>query len=285
MDIETDPRSAVAQLYGPAHFFFFALVASWLSKLFSTASNNLGHRFILIILVIFSLGSTIEIIQPYFNRRANFLDLAINLLGGLFGLLFLAPGLEKQRGPVWRGAQAVILILVVLVFHRPVITLWDLWQANRQFPVLSDFETRFEANRWSQGVINEDLARHGHCSLFVVLGTQKYAGTTLKRSFGNWNGYAALAFSLYNPDDRPLRITVSIRDHEHFRRGGEYHDRYNQVFTMKQGWNDIAIPMVSIRSAPSDRQLELDRLSEMVIFTIDPPEPRAIYLDYVRLIR
>ena len=250
MDIETDPRSAVAQLYSPAHFIFFALVAFGLSKLFSTAPNNCGHPFILIILVIFSLGSIIEIIQPYFNRRANFLDLAINLLGGLFGLLFLAPMRDKWRGSVLSGAQAVILILVVLAFYRPVITLWDMWQANRQFPVLSDFETRFEANRWSQGVINKDLARHGNCSLFVVLGTQKYAGTTLKRSFGNWNSYAALAFSLFNPDARPLRITVSIRDHEHFRRGGEFHDRYNQAFTMKHGWNDVAIPMARIRSAP-----------------------------------
>ena len=37
-------------------------------------------------------------------------------------------------------------------------------QAKRQFPVLGDFETRLEANRWSSGVIVEGIARHRtHC--------------------------------------------------------------------------------------------------------------------------
>ena len=151
--------------------------------------------------------------------------------------------------------------------------------------MLSDFETRFEARRWSSGEIDRTVGRHGRASLRVSMGTEKYAGTTLKRSFGDWRGHCAFAFSLYNPDPEPLSITVSIRDEEHFRRGGEYHDRFNRVFTMGQGWNEFHIPVADIEHAPSARTLDLSRLTEVVIFTVDPPAPRVMYLDHVRLIQ
>lgn len=54
---------------------------------------------------------------------------------------------------------------------------------------------------------------------------------------------------------------------------------------MKQGWNDVSIPIVDIENAPAARKMELEHLSEVVIFTVDPPAPRVMYLDYVRLIR
>lgn len=158
-------------------------------------------------------------------------------------------------------------------------------EASRQFPVLGDFETDLETMRWSSGDIDKNIARHGKRSLRVSFGTRKYEGTTLERSFGDWRGYKTFAFSIYNPDPDPLSMTVSIRDEEHFRRGGEYHDRFNHVYTMEQGWNDVSIPIADIENAPLARTLELNHLSEVVIFTVDPPAPRVMYLDYVRLLR
>ena len=177
------------------------------------------------------------------------------------------------------------LLLFLLMVAGIMLFFLDMWQASRQFPVLSDFETRLETRRWCSGEIDTDVARHGASSLRVALDTQKYAGTTLKRSFGDWKGFSIFAFSLYNPDPDPLRMIVSIRDEEHFRRGGEYHDRFNRAFMMAQGWNDVYIAVADIENAPSERKLELNHLSEVVIFTVDPPAPRVMYLDYVRLIK
>jgi hypothetical protein len=91
--------------------------------------------------------------------------------------------------------------------------------------------------------------------------------------------YSALAFSIYNPDLKALSLTVSIRDREHFRRGGEYRDRFNRSFVMPPGWNDVIIPVADIENAPSGRRLELDRLKEVVIFAVELPAQRVIYLD------
>ena len=283
IDMKHESGSAIYQLYGFAHITFFMLMALLLSRVPGVARRPFLHQFLIMTSAVLLVGGIVELIQPYFGRTASWRDLGIDLVGNLLGIMFLAPARRSLNRGVLVFGQFVALALTVVAFYGPATTLWDILQASRQFPVLSDFETRLETTRWSSGEIHKGIARHGVKSLRVSLGTQKYAGTTLKRSFGDWRGYSTFAFSLYNPDPNPLRITLSIRDEEHFRRGGEYQDRFNRAFTMEQGWNDVSIPIADIENAPSARKLELDHLSEVVIFTVDPPAPRVMYLDYVHL--
>ena len=285
LDMEHGPDSALPQLYGFGHLVFFMFIALGLSRLPVLAHRRFLVQFLIIMSVVLVVGGIIELIQPYFGRSAKWRDLGINVLGGFVGVMFFAPARHRlRRGLLWCG-QLLALVLAIALFCSPVSTLWDMRQASRQFPVLGDFETRLETRRWSSGEIASEIAHHGARSLRVSMGTEKYAGTTLKRSFGDWRGYATFAFSLYNPDPHPLHITVSIRDEDHWRRGGVYEDRFNRTFTMEQGWNEVHIPVADIENAPSARKLQLNQLTEVVIFTVDPPAPRVMYLDYVRLIR
>jgi hypothetical protein len=285
VDLEHGPGSAVYQLYGLAHLAFFMAMAMVLSRWSLLARRPFWQQAVRIMVAVLIVGGFIELIQPFFGRSASWRDLGIDGVGGLLGVAFLAPARRSLSRRILACVQTAALVLVGVVFYGPVTTIWDMWQASRQFPVLSDFETCLEAKRWSSGEIHNGIARHGERSLRVALGTEKYAGTTLKRSFGDWRGCLSLAFSLYNPDPKPLRITVSIRDHEHFRRGGEYHDRFNRSFVLDEGWNDISIAVAEIENAPLTRRLKMDRLSEVVIFTANLPAPRVMFLDYIRLIR
>jgi hypothetical protein len=285
IDFNHRPGSAVYQLYGFAHLFFFALMARELAGLASLMKRPFFLQVILIMCVILGVGGIIELIQPYFGSSASWGDLGLDFTGGFLGIVFFSPVRRSLARRILVCGQCAALALVVIVSFVPITTIWDMWVATRQFPVLGDFESRLEITRWSNGEIDNDIARHGQCSLRVFLGTERYAGTTLKRSFGDWSGYSTLAFSIYNPDPGMLVLSVSIRDHEHFRRGGEYGDRFNSTFRIEQGWNDVHIPIAQIENAPSARRLELDRLSEIVIFAVDLPKPRLFYLDYVRLIQ
>jgi VanZ family protein len=285
IDMKHEPGSAVYQLYGFAHLAFFMLMGWGLSRLPDLARRPFLYQFLIITCAVLLVGGMIELIQPYFGRTASWRDLGIDLLGGLIGIMFLAPSRRSLSREHLACGQIAVVAVGIMVFYGPIVTLWDIRQASKEFPVLGDFETCLETRRWSSGEIDKGIDRHGESSLKVSLGTGKYAGTTLERSFGDWRGYSTFAFSIYNPDPGPLVITVSIRDEEHFRRGGEYHDRFNRVFTIEQGWNDVYIPIADIENAPSARRLELNHLSEVVIFTVDPPAPRVMYLDYVRLIR
>jgi hypothetical protein len=285
LDMDHGSGSALYQLYGFAHLAFFMFTAMWLSRLPAVSRRPFPAQFFLVMVMVFSLGGIIELTQPYFGRSASWRDLLIDLMGGFLGMVFLAPGCRSLGPRVLVSMRVAVLALTGVMFYGPLTTLWDMGQASRHFPVFSDFETPFEAGRWSSGKIQGGLARHGDKSLRVALRKRKYAGTMLKRDFGGWRGYSTFAFSLYNPDPDPLPITVSIRDREHFGRGGEYSDWFNRVFTMEQGWNDVFIPVADIENAPSSRRLDLSRLKGVVIFTENPPAPRVIYLDYVRLIR
>jgi VanZ family protein len=284
VDMGHGPESAISQLYGFAHLGFFMVMAWGLSRLPVLTRRRFWFQFLLIMSAVLFVGGCIELIQPYFGRTARWRDLGIDLLGGFVGMVFLVSARRTFGRGLLAFGQLSGLALAVVMSYGPVVTLWDMRQASREFPVLSDFETRLEARRWCSGETENGIARHGESSFRVSMGTEKYAGTTLKRSFGDWRGYSAFAFSLYNPDPDPLRITVSIRDKEHFRRGGEYHDRFNRAFMMEQGWNDVYIPVADIENAPTERKLELNDLSEVVIFTVDQPAPRVMCLDYVRLI-
>jgi hypothetical protein len=277
--------SPLHQLTGFVHLSYFALLAWWLTRLPELAGKKPLPQIFMIMLVLLITGGTIELLQPLFGRNASWSDLGMDLLGGLMGLFFLASGPRRLPRRLLAGGRVGLLTTAVVIFSGPAITLWDMGQAALTFPVLGDFENSLESRRWTRGEIDSQLARQGKASLRVPLVTKKYTGTTLHRSFGNWQGYETLAFSLYNPLPDPLEIIVSISDQEHFQRGAKYHDRFNRSFKISQGWNDLLIPVRDIESAPAERILDLARLRQLVIFTVNPPEPRVIYLDDVRLIR
>lgn len=285
LDIGHRHSYVVREIHGFAHLAFFAFLAWLLSRLPVIARHSFHLQCILITAAVLFSGGLIEIIQPYFGRSASWRDMGINLLGGSVGVMFLVPARRSLGRSGLALSQITVIMAVVLASYSPVITLWDIWLASRKFPILSDFETRFEARRWSSGEIRSEVARHGTRSLRVSMGTERYAGTARKRSLGDWRGYSMFTFSLYNPDAAPLLVIVSIRDDDHWHRGGDYYDRFNRVFTVEHGWNEVHIPIADIENAPTDRTMDLSRLSEVVIFTVNPPEPRLMYLDYVRLLR
>ena len=269
-----------SEVHSFAHAGFFGMLALLLLAMPWVRDRRYPVRAARVLLIVLLIGMIIELIQPLFGRSAGFQDIRQNLAGAAAAVSLYAPSGTQRR--LLMGVAAV---LVTLELAGPGIGLWDRTLAQMQFPVLGEFETRFEHRRWSSGAPNETVTRAGARSLRIELEPGRYAGATLRRSFGDWSGYAYLEMSLYNPDVEALPITVSIRDHEHFRRGGEYHDRFNGQFDLQHGWNDLRISVAGIRDAPAERTLDLADLSEMVIFTANLEQHRVLYLDRVRLSR
>jgi hypothetical protein len=269
-----------AELHAFAHVGFFGLVALVLLQTPRLRALPFGPRAGWVLLIVLLMGIVIELVQALFGRSAGLRDLWQNAVGAAAAVSLYAPAGRQRR---WLAGVAAVLVAFELA--GPAIGLWDRAVARSQFPVLGEFDTRFEHRRWASGVPDAAVARTGARSLRLDLEPGRYAGTTLQRSFGDWSGYAYLEISLYNPDEQTLPITVSIRDREHFRRGGAYEDRYNGEFIVQRGWNDLRIPLSEVRDAPAERSLDLADLGEVVIFTVDLQYPRVLYLDRVRLRR
>jgi hypothetical protein len=278
------PADPLRQLDNLAHLAYFALMAWALTLLPQVTRRKLSLQFILPLSAVFAMGGAIELIQPRFGRTASWSDLGLDLMGALLGLLFFAAGRRLLNRRLLAVGQLAALALAGYALAGPAATLWDMEQASRSFPILGDFESRFEAGRWVQGTIDHTLARHGSGSLRVDLSTALYSGTALIRSIGDWRGYTTFALSIYNPGPGPLRIIISIRDQEHERRGGHYHDRFNRTFHLKPGWNDLRIPVAEIEKAPRERTMDMSRLREIGIFAANLPTPRVIHLDNLRLL-
>ena len=272
-------RHIPAEVYDFGHVGFFGLLALLTMGVPWLRTCSYPLRAGLVLMLILLLGIAIELLQPLFGRSAGLRDIWQNMIGAAAGVSLLAP-----RGAPRTLFMVTAAALVVLELQGPAFALWDRGTAHRQFPVLSEFETRFEHRRWSSGVPDDTVARTGERSLRLDLEPEaRDAGTTLRRSFGDWSGYAWLEMSLYNPDDEPLRMTVSIRDRLSLKHGDPYHDRFDRSFTLERGWNDLRISIADIREAPAERSLHLSDLAEVEIFTSTHQQHHTFYLDRVRL--
>ena len=266
------------ELHALAHVAIFGLLAALLMRLPVLRRGSFASRAVLVLLLVLFVSIGIELLQPAFDRSADLQDIRRNLVGALVAVSFYAPPGARRR-----IAMGTTFLLLAAELTRPAVSMWDRQVAENQFPVLGEFETRFEHRRWTTGVPDSEVARAGSRSLRVTLRPGPYPGTALVRSLGDWSHYDRLSLSLYNPRAKPLVITISVRDQVHFQRSGAYEDRYNERFRIDSGWNDLNIPMASILSAPETRTLDLSDLSELAIFVEDLREPVVFFVDRVQL--
>ncbi len=228
-------------------------------------------------------GVVTELLQVNFHRTPDIYDLFRDLLGSLLGVAFYS--VKRREAPVLfrKIVQAILIILTLISIYPFAAALSDEIIALAQFPLLSDFETPMEVNRWqnhSQLKLENGLARHGEKSLRVVLTTSKYSGVSLKYFPAKWQNYESFRFSIYNPDNDTLRVVCRINDAMH---NHSYSDRYNKAFFIKNGWNDIEIKLADVQSAPKDRKMDMENIELISIFTVQSPIRRIIYLDHFYL--
>lgn len=268
-------------LFSLGHVAFFALLALACALSLQRTRMPLAAQAGIVLGGAFLLGGAIELLQPYFGRTALWRDVWQNMVGAATGLLLAHP--RTLLRSAWAAPVAVALLIEL---RLPALHLWDDRVARQQFPVLSDFESRFEHLRWSEGRVTREIARSGSRALRVDLEPgRSWPGTALRRGLGAWSGYQALEFSVHNPGSEPLRLTVSVRDREHARRGAAYRDRFNRRFDLDPGWHDLRIPIAEIAAAPAERTLDVDAIEMVLFFTGAVDATRTFHLDAVRLTR
>ncbi len=220
------------------------------------------------------------------NRTASFEDVLRNQLGALVGCLFFFSSTHVFQ----RRLKIYVLIGVVcvlgLVCWPAFQALVDEQRAIEQFPVLSDFETCFEQQRWSRPDLLKQInnpVRHGRHAMRIQLTTEHYSGTQLEYFPHDWSGYGRLHFSVFKPDGKPMILYGRLHDQEHRQHGRAYKDRYNREFTVNTGWNDFSISLDEARHAPEGREMNMRKIEGFALFVISQSQPRVLYLDHVYL--
>lgn len=276
-----DPRSW-REFWNLGHVLVFALWGGlWLRWRGGGLSwNNLGLALLLTLL----LGGAVELLQGGLGRSPDLVDLGRDLVGTLLALAWARPSSWPPGRQL--ALRVVVLLLGLLCLLPPAIALTDEALARRDFPVLADFETPFELDRWEGNarlsIASNPVVRGGH-ALRAVLGTERYAGLFLTAFPGDWRGYRTLAVEVHNPLAQPLRLVCRIHDLAHVQGLQAYNDRFNRSLLLTPGWNSLRIDLAAVAAAPKGRALDLGQVAGVGFFAIELPESVVLHFDALRL--
>lgn len=232
------------------------------------------------------LGIMVELAQSSFQRTPDAGDIVRNLIGALVGIFFLLPVRETIPRRSLRLLQTAALILAASQIYPIAVAITDEYRVERQFPILSSFETPYEIQRWQGDAkfsVDDDIAATGRHAMRIAMTKNRYSGVNLRYFHENWTGYKWLQMMVYNPSPGDLVITCRIHDQLHIEGTQSYEDRYNQQFTLSPGWNPIQIDLDQVRDAPARRQMDMRHIRGLGLFAARLPHPQTIYIDDILL--
>lgn len=279
------PRSFNAA-WNLGHILFFTLLPILIFSYPKTRDLKPAIQVFIIIGVTMTLGVIIELFQYGFHRTPDMGDLSRNMIGAMIAVLFLLPSKSALSKPVLISMQSITMIIAIATFYPVITALVDEHRARRSFPILSDFQSPLQIDRWSEGdniSIAEAPPPAGNRALKIDLTTRRYSGTSLKYFSGNWRGYDFFQVRVFNPSPQKITLTCRIHDKKHTKGEQAYNDRYNKTYTMIQGWNTITVDLDEVRQAPASRDMDLHEIYGIGIFATLLPHPRTIYIDDVKL--
>lgn len=273
------------------HILFFLAFSLLLHKHIGKhgGSRSPFLSFFAIFILVLVIGFLVEFLQTFTgNRSPDMGDVSRNQLGCLLTYaLFVRPPLWES-GRVQLVFRVVVLVLLAVAVWPLLRSVMDEWQAARDFPVLSDFETPFERYRWvnTQQLREEGaIVRHGRKSVRVQLSVAQFSGIHLFYFPHDWRGYRTLHCSVFNPQKEGFVINARIHDSRHKEHKMEFNDRYNQQFSLGHGWNDLVISLEKVKNAPKDRTMDMEHIEGFGVFVVQQPQPTVLYLDHVYLAR
>jgi VanZ family protein len=280
------PRSLKA-LWDLGHMIFFAALGILMfRKLSNYKEMSFLGQCLAIVLISLILGALIEWAQAGLKRTSDVMDVFRNIVGTSVAISWSFPvSVSKAYRRLFQLVTVIMVAWAVYPFARAAA---DDYLAWRQFPVLSDFETPFEIDRWSgnaQKAIDRSVHFSGASSMKLILGTAKYSGASLLYFPGNWLNYDYLHVKIFNPADETLKIICRIHDRRHTESGYDYSDRFNTNYILSKGWNDITMSLADVKTAPKNRKLNLGQVEEIGFFAYRLPHPRIIYIDCIVLTR
>lgn len=279
------PRSLKA-FWNLGHILYFFLLPYAILPYLIKRHLTLPFQLLIIFGFTLALGSVIELVQSCFMRTPDVEDVFRDIIGALCYLAFLSPARKEifKRFPYL--LKTIALGLILLQIAPVVIALADEFRARARFPVLSDFESPSEIQRWEGNAhysIDTEFAHSGQHALKVSFKNTQFSGVSLHYFPENWECYNSFQFYAYNSSPEMVPIVCRIHDEIHSRSDQHFNDRFNHTFHLTRGWNRIEIALKTVRNAPVNRQMDMRHIWGVGIFVWQLHKSYAIYLDDFKL--
>ena len=278
---------SLKHLWDMGHILYFALFTLLLLRWNAIARLSLLMQWTVILSFTLFFGICIELMQYGASRTPNMGDVLRDIAGSLLVLVFGPLKTKLQAGQQRNFLQFSVIALMLVLLWPLTKSLIDEATSRQQFPILANFETTFEIERWENyGFLSVESVSpiSNNKSLKVSLTTERYSGTKLRYFNGNWVSAKILKISFYNPDENPLQINLRIHDIHHNKNHNKYNDRFNRKFILLAGWNLIEVDLDEVQKSPLDRNMDMSFIRELGVFSISLAAPRTLYIDEVKLI-
>ena len=246
------------------------------------------YRIALALAVTCVLSVLSEAAQIPVSRDASLHDLIADWLGAagfLTAALAVSPGFSTSLlKRIATGLAAVVLLGWPLYPLANVSAAY--LERNAQFPILVRFDSRFGAVlvRKQNVTLNiSDQPGSGHKFAHVTVGAGPWPGLAFHDVWPDWRGYSTLIIDLEIGEDNPLEFNVRVHDQAHKSHDNAYTDRYSKTFVLEPGRHTLQIPLEDIRTAPRDREMDLSRIEEIIVFSRESNAGRTINLYEIRL--
>jgi len=261
---------------------FFVLI--WLTLNLYKPPSKPGFLGILMIVNITALllGLGVEEIQSRLGRQSSFDDVYKNCLGASLAVLF-HPEIPPITHTLKSALRIFILLLLIIALYPLTINIADWLYARANFPVLSNFETPFETERWDgQGLIVTKLESDNYV-LGHKFNTAKYSSLSFLHFPGVWLKYHCFTYRVYNPGSNKVRLTLRINDRLHDETTQRFNDRFNHSLNVLPGWNHYAVDLDEVRRAPHTRSMDMSKIKRIIFFTSRLENGMTLYFDDLEL--
>jgi hypothetical protein len=276
------------------HAPLFALIAVgllvWLRHVIPLTSLHAQYWVALLLSV--ALGALGELAQSFTStRHAEWIDLANDLLGATAGLAAYCL-IDKQHpaGARVRRAAALAVVISLAIAAAPVAHLGVMyWQRWRQLPELATWDSRagyhfVTATSAALRVTKPPIAfaADGRMALLVSPRREsRWVGVSFVEPWPRWGSYARLSIEVMNPNASALDLFLRINDRAH---NNQFEDRFNRPYVIAPRERVVLrVPLTEVQLGPQSRRIDLNEITQVILFQDAEQGAQAFYLYGIRL--
>ncbi|MBL8813583.1 MAG: hypothetical protein JNM43_25685 [Planctomycetaceae bacterium] len=245
-------------------------------------------RFVVLAAGLFFVGVFGELGQALVRRHPSIQDAVANAAGVFAGVLICGAAALRQ---LWRRLVLYVCGVAILVVPEigPLRELREHFQQQSQFPLIASFERPEELGAWephgATAVRSDDWSTDGRYSLRVrSLNGQIYPGASMVYFPGDWTKFRTVEFSIRNRAEQPMLLGVRIIDRLHEERGYIPDDRFHVDVPLAPGEiRALRWTLEQVKNAPRTRKTNLDDLTQINVFSVEPQDNVDFEIDEIRL--
>ena len=287
------------EVQNSGHTFLFAVIAVLILLLLRNSAVGLRQAplklYVVAGLTSLLVGVLTELVQLLIGSDSSIMDVMRDLTGIVGGLGFFA-SVDKTLQPHWLKLRQIkkagLVVMSISVFTAGLFPLVHLSaayvQRNEAFPVVFDLK-----NEWSSSFIeiknavvktsiDQQVSTVNNLKRFAFVQFKHgiYPGVSMIEPYPDWSLFEALTLEIYSEQAVEFDLVVRVHDKKH---NHAYSDRFNKRLVVKAGENHFRIPLHDIEDAPKEREMDMTRVSELVLFAEQPVVPISFYLGVMRL--